>query len=102
MTEKNPWLKWLLLLVLFLFFYGILWFWGTSFFNAWVSPMHWLVPITGFFLAFFVYNWVEDYFEIKLASWWVPILIIVLGLMAFYVNAWFYYCNGFTDIQTVN
>ena len=22
--------------------------------------------------------------------------------MAFYVNAWFYYCNGFTDIQASN
>lgn len=88
--------------VLFAVSYGILWLLGTVVLGAWVSPMHWIVPIAAFFLSFWLLDWVERFFEIRVFVWWFPLLLVFLGLLAFYVNAWFYYCNGFTDISTAN
>lgn len=97
--NQTVWLKRLFLLILFLVSYGIVWMLGTAFFKTWASPMHWLIPIPAFFFAFWAYDWVENFFEVKLGSWWFPVLLLVLGLLAFLVNAWFYYCNGFSGLS---
>lgn len=107
MTDSNnprSWLEKLFLIILFLISYGIIWFISTFFFSPngffSFSPMHWLIPIPAFFFAFWAYDWIEEYFRVKLSSWWFPILLVVLGFLAFVINAWFYYCNGFSGLQS--
>jgi hypothetical protein len=89
--------------ILFLVSYGIIWFISTFFFSPngffSFSPMHWLAPIPAFFFLFWAFDWIEDYFNVRLSSWWFPVLVIILGLAVFWVNAWFYYCNGFTNLS---
>lgn len=97
--QQNKWLQRLFLFVVFVFFYGVLWVIGSNQWNVWVSPMHWLVPVVGFWLAFLCLDWIESYFEVRAERWWLPVLFAVLAVLVFYVSAWFYYCNGFSNIQ---
>lgn len=100
--SNQRWLSIFFLVILFAVSYGIVWILGASVFEAFVSPMHVLIPIVGFFLAFWGFEWVQHFFDVKLSSLWFLVLLVLLSLLAFYVSAWFYYCNGFTDITAVN
>ncbi|MFH0955376.1 MAG: hypothetical protein V1777_04705 [Candidatus Micrarchaeota archaeon] len=102
-NTQSVWINRLFVFILFLLSYALLWFIGTSLISgAWNSPMHWLIPIAGFWLAYFSIHWSSEYFEIKSSSLWYPFVIAVLGLAAFYFSQFLYWCNAFTDIRGLN
>jgi len=99
LDSKKDWRPTIFVLVLFLISYGLVWAVGSLVLHKWDSPMHFLVPIPAFFLAFWLFNWIEKEFAIpeKSAVW--PIGIMVLGFAGFFVAQLLYWCNGLTDIS---
>jgi hypothetical protein len=75
---------------------------GVFILHKWDSPLHFLIPIPGFFLAFWLFSWVEVEFGVSRKSVLWPAAIIVLGLAAFFVAQAVYWCNGLTDIYAAN
>jgi len=64
--------------------------------NAWDSPTFFLIPIAGFFLIFILIDWIKDYFNSNISfSWVFPVAFIILCLLAFYVNLFFYFYPSF-------
>ena len=58
------------------------------------SPMFWLMPVVGFFVIFLLVDWVNQYFETEKAlSVWFPLLLVMIGFLAFSVSLYFYYGN---------
>ncbi|GEM_PF-2029627 len=53
-----------------------------------------LIPIPGFFIMFFLFDWIEEFFETRFTrTFWFPLLIFVLGVVAFYIAVFWYFCN---------
>ena len=96
------WRPLIFVLVLFLISYGLVFGLGSAVFNKWDSPMHWLVPIPAFFLAYWLFGWIEREFGISERSFLWPVLIVVLGGLAFFLAHLLYWCNGLTDIGAEN
>ncbi|MDO8647149.1 MAG: hypothetical protein Q7R70_01905 [Candidatus Diapherotrites archaeon] len=86
---------------------------GNSIISAWANnPTFYLIPIVGFFFAYFAVGWIEDYFELKdgqdYAGYWkffhpknkqtrtlqFLIIVIILGLLAWFVAISFYMQNN--------
>ncbi len=80
--------------VLFVISYIILYL-SSTFFYKWDSPMFFLPPIVGFFFAYFLIDWIDEFFESRAAhAWYFPVLIIVLALAAEYIALFWYYNWG--------
>ncbi len=58
------------------------------------SPMYFLLPVVGFFLMFFLIDWINDYFEKKPGfSVLLPVLFLALSMAAFYIAIFWYIGN---------
>ncbi|GEM_PF-3756898 len=88
--------------VLFLVSYAIVAILGIVVFRKWDSPLHFLVPVPAFFLAYWLFQEAESEFFIKPRSLIWPVAIIVIGFLAFFVAQFLYWCNGYTNISAEN
>ncbi|MDO8625207.1 MAG: hypothetical protein Q7R47_03925 [Candidatus Diapherotrites archaeon] len=100
--SKQDWRVKGLLLVLFLVAYAICALLGVVVLQKWDSPLHWLIPIPAFFLAFWLFGWIDEEFGVSKRSLAWPVAIAVLGMVAFFVAQLVYWCNGLTDIVGAN
>jgi len=58
------------------------------------SPMFLAMPFVGFFAIFMLVDWVNKYFDTKLASHPVfPAIFMVVGLAAYYTALYWYFSN---------
>lgn len=55
------------------------------------------MPVAGFFFMFFLIDWIESFFETKFTRTpWFGVFILVLGLIAFYIASFWFFCNVFS------
>lgn len=88
--------------VLFVVSYLVIWILGAVVLNRWDFPYHFLVPVPAFFLTFWLLDWVEAEFDVSALSWSWPVVVLLLGLVAFFCANFIYFCNGATDISSAN
>ena len=63
------------------------------------SLMFWLVPLAGFFLAYYFIGWYNDYFETRQGlSPVFPIALVILCFVAFYI-AFFWYVQNLVELS---
>jgi len=80
--------------VLFAISYIILYL-SSAFFYKWDSPMYFLPPVAGFFFAYFLVDWADDFLETKAAhEWYFPVLLVVLAFAAEFIALFWYYNWG--------
>ncbi len=103
MSSKGIWQK---ILFIFLLSYVILYLlsafndltgfsgWGLTLDIFRIDYLYYLMPIPGFFIIFFLIDWIEDFFQTKFTRTpWFPVSFFVLGLIAFYIAIFWYFCN---------
>lgn len=53
-----------------------------------------LIPIPGFFIMFFLIDWIEEFFETRFTRRpWFVVFFLLLGVLAFYIATFWYFCN---------
>jgi len=62
------------------------------------SPMYFLMPVAGFFLIFFLVEWVNKFFNSRAGFLPIlPALLLLLSMLAFYI-AIFWYIGNYTQL----
>lgn len=75
--------------------------WNVSFDLSRIDYFYALAPVCGFFLMFFLIDWVEKYFDTRFTrSPWFGLMVFVLAVIAYYVALFWFYCNLFSLAQT--
>ncbi len=77
--------------ILFLLSYAILYL--LSFIlHSWESPFYFLLPVPGFFLAYIFSSKIENFLQYR-NPYVYAIGILILGIIAYYINLHWYYYN---------
>ena len=79
---------------------GILTSWNSG--NYWI-PTFYIMPIVGFFFAYYATEWAEGFFETKLAkNPAILVLFIIAALIAWHVALTFYFQNNASLALAIN
>lgn len=59
-----------------------------------IDYMYYLLPIPGFFMMFFLIDWIEEFFETRFTrTIWFPLMLLVMSVIAFYIASFWLFCN---------
>jgi hypothetical protein len=90
---------WVKIAILFVVSYAVLWALGNfGLLGKWDSPMFFLPPIVGFFLTYLAIDWLDGFLGGKaMHEWYFPVIVLILGFIAYYVALFWFWCNNFTQ-----
>ena len=55
------------------------------------------IAIPAFFFSYMIIHWIDEYYSTKFGhSIWYPVLLVVLSIVAFHIQYFWYWCNSFT------
>ena len=68
--------------------------WGFTIDIFRLDYFYFLIPVPGFFMLFFLIDWIEEFFETRFTrSLWFPVFFFLLGVLAFYIATFWLFCN---------